>query len=256
MERRKKILVANWKSTRVPKKNLLSIVRASKKVMRKYKGDLIFCPPFPYIESVKEEIGRSSIDFGAQTVSSDDSNRQTGEVTAQILFESGVSYCIVGHSERGNKGETLEDIKNQVSDLISHKIHPIICVGEKENIEDVDDIKSLIEVNKKLFTAVEDLSQKDAAKCIIAYEPEWAIGQKVDGAIDEELLHQRILYIRKILKECYGRNIAFEMPVLYGGSVKPENVLGLWKTGVVDGFLIGSASTNKDQFIEIMSLMA
>lgn len=243
-------MVANWKSTKLPLNDLLDMIFEIKKAIRKYKGELIICPPFPYLEYVRQEIGKNRICLGAQNVASKDNGRQTGEVTAPILTEVGVSHCIVGHSER-NEGR--EEVTEKVIQLVQHRVHPIICVGEKgQGNSDIKDADALREIQEELIFVIKEVSPKDITRCIIAYEPKWAIGGSAEAVIESDLLHQRVLFIRKLLKERYGRSIAFNVPILYGGSVKAENISKLESIGVTNGYLVGSASVD-EEFLRIIS---
>ena len=250
MRRGKKIIVANWKSTKESKRNLLGLVQKIKNTLRSSKTNIIICPPFPYLQPVIDKIGRSNIAVGAQYCSSKDGERHTGEVNSTMLSEMDIEYCIVGHSERREAGETYEEISEEIETLLRKRVHPIICVGDGSE-DKTDDKTNLLNLRDELLNAIKDISAKDITKCLIAYEPKWAIGGTSTNAIDEETLHQRVLYIRKLLKEAYGRHIAFNVSILYGGSVKIENIETLNTFNLVDGFLVGGASTTAE-FIDIM----
>lgn len=212
----KKYIFANWKA------NPLTFVEAKKllgeylKIDRK-KADIIVCPPASFIFGLKNK----KIKIGAQDVSCFLNGSHTGEVTAPMLKSIGVSYCIVGHSERRKKGETDEVVAEKLKLLLKNKITPILCVGEKQRGGDGEHFN---EITNMLLSAIKDVPKKMITNIVIAYEPVWAISTEKNGAITPEILNESLIFIKKILNDFAGKQIASKVLIIYGGSVDAKVV--------------------------------
>lgn len=167
-----------------------------------------------------------------------------------MLKSVGVNFCIVGHSERRAMGETVEIISKKIKRALENKITPIVCIGEKSRDAEGQffiDLRSIIE------STLAGISKNDVTKIILAYEPLWAISTEGKGAITAELLRETSIFIRRTLSELYGNKIGTKIPILYGGSVNSKNAKEIVVTGGVDGLLIGKASLNSKEFIQIVA---
>ena len=209
---------------------------------------LIVCPPFPYLEMTSDYANDSYFMVGAQNVSDQEKGAYTGEVSAEMLESCEIDYCIVGHSERrAYYGETDALVAAKVDKLLEHNLNPIVCVGEvleeREANRQFDVVKTQVE--KGLF----HLDAENIKKIIIAYEPVWAIG--TGKTATPEQAQEIHAYIRSLLVEKYGKEVADEISILYGGSCKPGNAKELFACPDIDGGLIGGASLKAEDFVAI-----
>lgn len=210
--------------------------------------DVIVCPPFVYLELVSDVAEDVDFFVGAQNVSKFDNGAYTGEVSATMLKALGVDYCIVGHSERRKYfGETNQDIKEKINKLIEQDITPIICVGE--SLEDRESGKYFDFIKQEVEEGIFHLSADQMQRCIIAYEPIWAIGTgKTASKEQAQEVHH---FIRTLIAEHYNDDVAQEVSILYGGSCNSKNARELFAMEDVDGGLIGGASLKSRDFIDI-----
>ena len=166
-----------------------------------------------------------------------------------MLRDAGASMVIVGHSERRAIGETNELVRAQVVNASQAGLGVVLCVGEVER----DPSGAYFSyVATQLSSALKDVSPAAHAKLVVAYEPVWAIGKSAADALQPQDVQEMIIFIRKILTEIFDRPIAATIPILYGGSVEPENAGDLMRGGGVSGFLVGHASTTLESFIGII----
>ena len=209
---------------------------------------IILCPPFPYLEMVSDYSDDSYFLVGAQNVSDQESGAYTGEVSAAMLESMELDYCIVGHSERrAYYHETNELVAAKVNQLLKHHLHPIVCVGEV--LEEREAGKQFEVVEKQVREGLFHLSATDFADIIIAYEPVWAIGTGKTATPDQA--QEMHAHIRSLIAKQYGKEVADETSILYGGSCKPSNAKELFANPDVDGGLIGGASLKADDFLGI-----
>lgn len=209
---------------------------------------LIVCPPFPYLEMASDYANDSYFMVGAQNVSDQESGAYTGEVSASMLESLELDYCIVGHSERrAYYHETDAIVAAKVNQLLSKDIRPIVCCGEVLEEREAD--KQFDVVKKQITDGLFHLSAEQFANIVVAYEPVWAIGTgKTATPQQAQEMHA---FIRSLIAEKYGKEVADNTSILYGGSCKPSNAKELFANPDVDGGLIGGASLKADDFIEI-----
>ena len=210
-----------------------------------------FAPAFPLIAPAAAALKGSSVKVGAQTISIHQEGAHTGEVSAKILKASGVSFALVGHSERRAQGETDEDVREQLQVTLGAGLTAILCVGETEREPDGS---HFVQIANQLHRALARLgdAKLPAGKLVVAYEPVWAIGKTAAEAMKGSDVEETAIFIRKILSEALGRDAVSRVPILYGGSVEPQNAGALMKEGGINGFLVGHASADIDSFIEIL----
>ena len=209
---------------------------------------LIVCPPFPYLEMTTDYANDSYFMVGAQNVSDQEKGAYTGEVSAAMLESMEIDYCIVGHSERrAYYGETNVTVAAKVNQLLQHGIKPIVCVGEV--LEEREAGKQFEVVKKQVEQGLFHLSADQLREVVIAYEPVWAIGTGKTATPDQaQEIHA---HIRSLLATKYGKEIANDISILYGGSCKPSNAKELFACPDIDGGLIGGASLKADDFMAI-----
>ena len=209
---------------------------------------LIVCPPFPYLEMVSDYGDDSYFAVGAQNVSDQEEGAYTGEVSAKMLESMELDYCIVGHSERrAYYHETDAIVAAKVNQLLAHNISPIVCCGEVLEEREAD--KQFEVVKRQITDGLFHLTAEQFADIIIAYEPVWAIG--TGKTATPEQAQEMHAFIRSLIAEKYGKEVADETSILYGGSCKPSNAKELFANPDVDGGLIGGASLKADDFIAI-----
>jgi len=247
---RKKILAANWKM------NLTHIEAES--YMHTFLGEvgevddveIVMIPPFtsiPMLAQISEKA--PFIRIGAQNMYWERSGAYTGEISATMLRVLFVKYVVIGHSERRMLfGETDETVNRKVHSALEAGLRPIVCVGESTTERDNGEIETVL--RRQLELGLKDLSVKDAAEIVIAYEPIWAIGTgRTATPVQAEEAHR---FIRSVLGKMFGTGAAERVRIQYGGSVKPENAQELMRQSDIDGALIGGASLDPHSFAKII----
>ncbi len=250
------LIVGNWKAyvqtTDHAKKLYASVKRlASSTALR--DTQIVLAMPAPYLgifgTGGKTSAALSRVLLAAQDLSLSTGGAATGEVTAVLLRNLGVTHAIIGHSERRAMGETDQMVSEKVSHAFANKIMPIVCVGERERDPDAKYLKLL---RAQIDAVFSPLSQKERAQVILAYEPIWAIGKTAADALSPEDLTEMVLYIRKILGSYLPGRGAQKVKLLYGGSVEPGNIRTLAEGTGIDGFLPGHASTDEKTFVSMI----
>lgn len=247
---RKNIVAGNWKmNKRFEEANEL-IDTLAERLEEVELGDtlLIVCPPFPYLEMASDIAEESYFCVGAQNVNDNEKGAYTGEVSAEMLNSMELDYCIVGHSERrAYYGETDAQVAKKVNQLLANDIRPIVCCGEV--LEEREAEKHFDVIRRQITDGLFHLTAEEMMNVVIAYEPVWAIGTgKTATPAQAQEIHA---FIRGLLVEKYGTDVANEISILYGGSCKPSNAKELFANPDVDGGLIGGASLNADDFLAI-----
>lgn len=209
---------------------------------------VILCPPFPYLEMTSDYSEESYFMVGAQDVSEHESGAYTGEISAAMLSSMGINYCIVGHSERrAYHHETDEQVACKVDQLLKNEIHPIVCCGEV--LEEREAGQQFDVVRRQITDGLFHLTAEQLQQVVIAYEPVWAIG--TGKTATPEQAQEIHAFIRNLIAERYGNDVAQEISILYGGSCKPANAKQLFANPDVDGGLIGGACLKGEDFIAI-----
>ena len=219
------------------------------------KVDVAVVPPFTDLRSVQTlvEGDKLAVTYGAQDVSTEESGAFTGEISAAMLAKLGCTWVVVGHSERRDMhGETDELVAKKAKAALKEDIKPIVCVGEPLEVREAG--KHVEHVVAQVKGSLENLTDAELAKTVIAYEPVWAIGTgKVASAADAQ---EVCAAIRKTVAEISNDSVAKDMRILYGGSVKPENVAEIVGQEDVDGGLVGGASLDGEAFAKLCALAA
>ena len=211
--------------------------------------DVVIGTPFIHLASVVAAIDTSKIGVAAQNCADKESGAYTGEVSASMVASTGAKYVILGHSERrAYYGETPEILKEKVKLALANGLTPIFCIGEV--LEEREANKHFDVVKAQLKASLFELSAEDFAKIVLAYEPVWAIGTgKTATPAQAQEMHA---FIRETLIAKYGKEIADDTSILYGGSVNAGNAKELFSNVDVDGGLIGGASLGVDKFLPIV----
>ena len=248
---RKNIVAGNWKMNTT----LAEGVGLAKDVNEALKGvdakcDVIICTTFTHLASVAAVIDQKKLGLGAENCADHIKGAYTGEVSAPMVASTGATYVILGHSERRQYyGETSEILKTKVNLALAENLTPIFCIGEV--LEERENGTYFDVVTKQIQEALFDLSAEDFGKLILAYEPVWAIGTGKTATADQaEEMHA---HIRKVIADKYGKEVADNCSILYGGSCKPTNAKEIFSKPDVDGGLIGGAALDAASFMGIVT---
>ncbi|PIR69200.1 MAG: triose-phosphate isomerase [Candidatus Niyogibacteria bacterium CG10_big_fil_rev_8_21_14_0_10_46_36] len=240
-----KIIIANWKSNPHTVKKAVRLARDIERgVSRLRRVRTVIAPPTAYLRDVGKALRSSRL--GAQNASVKDEGPFTGEVSAPMLSSVGVSYVILGHSERRmHFHETDTEINEKIKRALKSGLSVVLCVGERDRSKE----RFLQLVKHQILAGLKKVSRGHSKKIIIAYEPIWAIG--TGSPVSPEDLYEMTLYIRRILLDLFGKKAAHAMQVLYGGSVSSKNAASFLSVEGVDGLLVGGASLRAQEFIHI-----
>jgi triosephosphate isomerase len=242
---RKNIVAGNWKMNKTLQEGI-ALAKELNEVLTADKPncDVIICTPFIHLASVTPIVDASIIGVGAENCADKEQGAFTGEVSAAMVASTGAKYVILGHSERrAYYGETVEILKEKVKLALANGLTPIFCIGE---VLEEREANKQNEVVAAQLASVFDLSAEDFSKIILAYEPVWAIGTgKTATAAQAQEIHA---FIRSLIVEKYGKEVAENTSILYGGSCKPSNAKELFANPDVDGGLIGGAALKAADF--------
>ena len=246
---RRKIIAGNWKMNMLPNE-AMSFITELEPYAKNAKCEIILCVPYTDLFYSLLTAQNTNIKIGAQNMHWEESGAYTGEVSPNMLKCINVEYVIIGHSERRQYfAETDETVNKKIKSALNHSLKPILCVGEtleqrENNMQDAI-ISNQIKSALKGIESIENIT--------IAYEPIWAIG--TGKVATKEDANNTIKIIRSTVKELYGDNVAQNVCILYGGSVKKENAKELFSTSDIDGALVGGASLKVDEFARILESM-
>ena len=246
---RKHIVAGNWKmNTTVPEGIELAKAVVAKSAEVPSDVKLIIATPFTHLCPVAEVIKGSSVSLSAENCADKASGAYTGEISAAMLASASCEYVVLGHSERRQYyGETDGKLVEKVKLALANGLKVILCVGE--NLEEREAGKHFDVCGAQTKNVLYNFSAKELANIVIAYEPVWAIGTgKTATAEQAQEIHA---YIRKVVAEKFGKAVAEEMSILYGGSCKPSNAKELFSQPDIDGGLIGGAALKAEDFIGI-----
>lgn len=246
---RQKLIAANWKMNgSALQANALIEGISSKLVNAPFKNTkIVICPSYIHIESVLAKLKNSNIQVGAQDVSSYANGAYTGQISAQMLADIGCKYVIIGHSER--RQYCFEDsaaISKKLSASVDFGLTPIFCVGETKSEREQGVTEEVI--SKQIVSVIEDCGVDAFTKAIIAYEPIWAIGTGLTATPEQaQAVHA---FIRHSLR-AYDKELSNKIIILYGGSLNSKNASSLFAQQDIDGGLVGGASLNAEEFVQI-----
>ncbi|MFA6353792.1 MAG: triose-phosphate isomerase [Candidatus Paceibacterota bacterium] len=247
----KKIIVGNWKMNPLTLKGAEQLFSGvAKGISSIKKTEVVICPPFLYLERLKK-IRTSKIKLGAQDAFGGDVGAYTGEVSGEMLYNIGVRYVIMGHSERRVLGESNSDVNKKIKGALASSLVPILCVGENTRDEDHSYFNF---IKTQLEECLTGISKNSISKVIIAYEPVWALSSTLDRK-DATSTDSRemVIFIRKILSDKFGAEAGM-VRIIYGGSANERDAEDFLKNGGVDGLLPGRASLDVKKFTEIIKI--
>ncbi len=247
---RKIVIAGNWKMNNDLKESEKLIVDLKNLLQNeKPNCDVVVCPPYTSLSEASKLLKGSQIKLGAQNMHFEENGAFTGEVSALMLKSVGCEYVILGHSERRHIfGESNEMINKKIKKALSAGLKPIFCVGEL--LEERENGTTNDVVKKQILKGLAEISADDMKNIIVAYEPVWAIGTgKTASPAQAQEVHE---FIRDLVEITYSLEIANDLVIQYGGSVKPDNAKELISQKDIDGALVGGACLKADSFVGII----
>lgn len=245
MSKRVPVIAANWKMYKTKDEALEFIFSVNNKVPKKEQVESIICAPAILLNLLVKREGEN-VRIAGQNMHYKDEGAFTGENSPLQIKTAGANYILIGHSERRSYyNETDETVNLKMHAAFKHGLTPILCVGEQ--LEDRESNNTNNVLDNQLEVALKDVSSDDVLKTILAYEPVWAIG--TGETATKEVANETIKYIRSKIKNLYSEEVAQKVRILYGGSVKVDNIDELLETSDIDGALIGGAGLDPNNFI-------
>lgn len=246
---RKKVIAGNWKMNMLPNETLEFIEMLIPEVKDTDK-EVIVCVPYTDLFYALLSAQDTNIKIGAQNMHWEDKGAYTGEISGEMLKAIGVQYVIIGHSERRQYfAETDETVNKKIKKAFECGLKPIVCVGETLEQREKNETENII--TNQVEKALKDISPDNVKEMIVAYEPIWAIGTGKTATAEDA--NNVIKSIRAKIADLYNEEIAQEVIIQYGGSVKPANAKELFETSDIDGGLVGGASLNAEDFAKIIN---
>ncbi|MCX6355384.1 MAG: triose-phosphate isomerase [Candidatus Aureabacteria bacterium] len=243
------LIAGNWKMHKTVRFAIELVAGLKRELYDEKETEIVVCPPFTALSPVGEIVQGSPIKLGAQDLYWESEGAYTGEISAPMLKEVGCSFVIIGHSERRRLfKETNETVNRKITAAISSGLTPIMCIGEtleKREQGVTDEV-----LRKQLDASLERQSDSNILKCVIAYEPVWAIG--TGRTATPEQAGSAHAVIRLWARERYGKAVSDALRIIYGGSVTPQNVKELMAVADIDGALVGGASLDAASFCRIV----
>ncbi len=248
---RRPVIAANWKMYKTISEAVEFVREFKPLVVSSTHSDIVLAPPFTSMKAIADRLEGSNIAVGAQDVAAEGGpGAFTGEVSAAMVKDAGASYAIIGHSERRQYYcETDEWVNRKINSATKAGLLPIVCCGER--LEDRDSGRAEDVVKRQLGEGLQNLTVEEAARIIIAYEPIWAIG--TGRTATPETAEHMHAFIRSRIREMFGEKVAADLRIIYGGSVKPDNIASLMSEADIDGALVGGASLEAGSFAKIVN---
>ena len=246
---RRKVIAGNWKMNMLPNE-AIEYIQNFEPLVKNSKAEVILCVPYTDLFYCIMNAQGTNIKIGAHNMHFEEKGAFTGEVSGKMLKAIGVEYVIIGHSERRQLfNETDESVNKKIKSAFENGLKPIVCVGETLEQREAGKTEEIITNQTRL--ALEGLSEEQAQNTIIAYEPIWAIGTGKTATSEDA--NNSIKSIRNEVSKMYGEQVASEIIIQYGGSVKSTNAKELFTTSDIDGGLVGGASLKPDEFSKIVN---
>jgi triosephosphate isomerase len=250
-EARKPFIAGNWKMNKtVAEARKLALEIRNGTLNESDDVEILICPPFGSLYPVSEVLKGSAVKLGAQNCYWEENGAFTGEMSPSMIKDLGCDYTIVGHSERRSYfHETDEWVSKKARALLDVRVSPIVCVGEV--LQDREAGRTNDVIRGQMLGSLDGLSSEDMLRAVLAYEPVWAIG--TGKTASPEQAQEVHAFMRNILIDLYGLEVALRVRIQYGGSVKPENVTALMGQPDIDGALVGGASLEAASFLKLVS---
>jgi len=243
------MIAGNWKMYKTVAEAAEETRRLVESIGKLSDRQAMIAPPFTALTAVSEALRDSPVSLGAQDLFWENEGAFTGEVSAPMLVSAGCSHVIIGHSERRQYfGETDDTVRKKIGAALEHGLVPVVCIGESE--AEREGGKTFSVLDKQISKGLNTLLPEDIERLIIAYEPVWAIG--TGKTATPEIAQEAHRYIRERIEEKVGKAPAESVRILYGGSVKPDNIRVLMEKPDIDGALVGGASLKAESFLKII----
>lgn len=246
---RKPLIAGNWKMHKTGRQAVEAASRLASFVKDARDVDVMIAPTFTALFQVSQVLEGSTIAVGAQNLYWEKQGAFTGEISAEMLVDAGCSHVIVGHSERRHLfGDTDATINRKIRTAVEADLMPVFCIGETESERESGDTFSVLD--KQLRNGLKNFVSNDLGDLVIAYEPVWAIG--TGKTATREQAQNAHAFVRSQLEKLFEKPFADAVRILYGGSVKPDNVKMLMEMPDIDGALVGGASLDPDTFSKLV----
>jgi triosephosphate isomerase len=246
---RREIFAGNWKMYKSRQEALDLVIALKAECGSIGTREVAVFPPAVWAHDVALLCKGSKIDVGIQNMYFENEGAFTGEISPLMVKDTGCRYVLIGHSERRHVfKETDAQINKKVLAALNHGIEPMLCIGELIDEREAGETEKVLA--RQIKEGLSGVSKSAISKVVVAYEPVWAIG--TGKVATPEMADDAHLYIRNLIKNIYGDEAADFLPVLYGGSVKPDNIEGLYQKKNIDGVLVGGASLKADSFLSIV----
>ena len=246
---RRKVIAGNCKMNKLPNESIDFITELAP-LVKNTENEVVVCVPYTDLFYTLLHTQDTNIKVGAQNMNAEEKGAYTGEISGEMLKSIGVEYVIIGHSERrAYYNETDESVNKKLKKALSLDLKPIVCVGESLEQRESGSAKDVVTRQTRL--ALEGLTPEDVTKTIVAYEPIWAIG--TGKTATKEDANETIKWIREEIEKEYGKDVAENVIIQYGGSVKSSNAKDLFEMSDIDGGLVGGASLQAEEFSKIVN---
>jgi triosephosphate isomerase len=247
---RRPVIAGNWKMYKTVVQAVSFIEKFRRLAGRIDHCEVVVAPPFTALSAVAEAARGSNLGIAAQDVHWDKEGAHTGDISTVMLRDVGCSHVILGHSERRQgHGETDEQVSRKVKAALAAGLIPVVCVGETLAQREAGETREVLQ--RQFQGATAGLTLSEFSRIIIAYEPVWAIG--TGRTATPEMAAESHRYIRDLARASFGESEASRMRILYGGSVRPDNIGGLMGQQEIDGALVGGASLEVESFLSIVN---
>lgn len=247
---RKPVIAGNWKMFKAIREAVEFVEKLKPLVAKADHCDVVVAPPFTALRAVVEAVVGSNIQVAAQDTHWDKEGAHTGDVSPAMILDAGCTRVIIGHSERRqDHGETDEQVNRKVKAALATGLLPIVCVGETLAEREAGRTQEVLA--RQFQRGLAGLTPQEFSRIIIAYEPVWAIG--TGRTATPEMAAESHQYLRGLARREFGEDLAGRLRILYGGSVKPDNIGGLMAQAEIDGALVGGASLKLDSFSSIVN---
>ncbi len=249
MSSRTPLIAGNWKMHKTGSQAVEAVEELKKRVKTAANVEIMIAPPFTALYQVSRALAGSAIALGAQNLHWEKQGAYTGEISTDMLVDAGCTHAIIGHSERRQYfGETDLTINRKIKAALLAELIPVFCIGETEAQRKAGETFSVLD--KQVRDGLKDFVFSDLDNLIIAYEPVWAIGTGLTAT--REQAQEAHKNVRSLIETLFGNELAGSIRILYGGSVKPDNVCALMEMPDVDGALVGGASLDPDTFSQLV----
>jgi len=247
---RRPVIAGNWKMYKTIPEAVAFIEKLKPLVGGVSHCEVVVAPPFTALRAVADAAKGSNVHVAAQDVHWEKEGAHTGDVSPAMLLDAGCTHVIVGHSERRHDcGETDEQVNRKLKGALGAGLTPIVCVGETLAEREAGRTREVLD--RQFTRGLDALTPSDFSRIIIAYEPVWAIG--TGRTATPEMAAESHRHLRELARQGFGEAGASALRILYGGSVKPDNIAGLMAEEEIDGALVGGASLKVDSFFAIVN---